>query len=66
MRWFALPLMFTMIVAATTVHWDNGWQAMPETELPVPWEWRSDLIEDGTIRKERARKSCTNTATTSG
>ncbi|HUT42540.1 MAG TPA: DoxX family protein [Gammaproteobacteria bacterium] len=55
-RWFALPLMFTMVVAATTAHWDNGWHALPETELQVPWEWRSDLIEDGTIRKERARE----------
>ncbi|MGB5540825.1 MAG: DoxX family protein [Gammaproteobacteria bacterium] len=55
-RWFALPLMFTMIVAATTAHWDNGWHALPETELQVPWEWRSDLIEEATIRKERARE----------
>ena len=26
-RWVCIPMMFTMIVAATTVHWDNGWQA---------------------------------------
>ena len=55
-RWFALPMMFTMVVAATTAHWDNGWHALPETELQVPWEWRSDLIEEGSIRKERARE----------
>ncbi len=55
-RWFALPLMFTMVVAATTAHWDNGWHALPETELQVPWEWRSDLIEEGTIRKEEVRE----------
>ncbi len=55
-RWFALPMMFTMVVAATTAHWDNGWHALPETELQVPWEWRSDLIDEGTIRKERARE----------
>lgn len=54
-RWFALPLMFTMVVAAATAHWDNGWHALPETELQVPWEWRSDLIDEGTIRKEEAR-----------
>jgi uncharacterized membrane protein YphA (DoxX/SURF4 family) len=55
-RWLALPMMFTMVVAATTAHWDNGWHALPESELQVPWEWRKDLIEEGTIRKERARE----------
>ncbi len=55
-RWFAVPLMFTMVVAATTAHWDNGWHVLPETELTVPWEWRTDLIEEGTIRKEKARE----------
>lgn len=27
-RWFAGPLMFTMIIAATTAHWGNGWYAI--------------------------------------
>ncbi|WP_053980835.1 DoxX family protein [Marinagarivorans algicola] len=27
-RWFAGPLMFTMIIAATTAHWSNGWYAI--------------------------------------
>lgn len=54
-RWFALPMMVTMAVAAATAHWDNGWHALPETELQVPWEWRTDLIGDANIRKERAR-----------
>ena len=55
-RWFALPLMFTMAVAAVTAHWDNGWHALPETELTVPWEWRTDLIEEANIRKGKARE----------
>jgi uncharacterized membrane protein YphA (DoxX/SURF4 family) len=55
-RWFAIPLMFTMVAAATTAHWDNGWHALPETELTMPWEWRTDIIEEANIRKERARK----------
>jgi uncharacterized membrane protein YphA (DoxX/SURF4 family) len=55
-RWVALPLMFTMIVAAGTAHWENGWHALPETELTMPWEWRTDLIEAGTIRKEKSRE----------
>lgn len=55
-RWFAIPLMFTMIVAATTAHWENGWHALPEDKLTVPWEWRKDLIEGAQDRRERARE----------
>ncbi|MFT5760077.1 MAG: putative oxidoreductase [Alteromonadaceae bacterium] len=33
-RWFSIPLMFTMIVAAGTVHWDNGWQAITDPSAP--------------------------------
>lgn len=29
-RWMSIPLMITMIVAAVTVHWDNGWLAIAE------------------------------------
>lgn len=49
-RWMAIPMMVTMAVAAST-HWDNGWHALPENELTVPWEWRMDLIDDATERK---------------
>ena len=28
LRWFAIPLMFTMAVAAATAHWENGWFAI--------------------------------------
>jgi len=27
-RWISIPLMITMIVAAVTVHWQNGWLAI--------------------------------------
>lgn len=33
-RWVCVPLMFTMIVAATTVHWENGWQAVHDPMSP--------------------------------
>ncbi len=33
-RWICLPLMSTMVVAATTVHWDNGWQAVHDLMSP--------------------------------
>jgi len=29
-RWVAVPLMITMIVAAFTAHWQNGWQAIAD------------------------------------
>lgn len=54
-RWFAGPLMITMLVAAVTAHWSNGWHALPETTLTVPWEWRTDLIEEAEQRKEAAK-----------
>ena len=54
-RWIAIPLMFTMVVAAGTAHWENGWHVAPETELTAPWEWRTDLIEAGVERRDRAR-----------
>jgi putative oxidoreductase len=53
-RWFAIPLMVTMAVAATTAHWENGWHVLPESELTAPWEWRTDMIEGAASRKEKA------------
>ena len=29
-RWISVPLMVTMLVAALTAHWDNGWQAIAD------------------------------------
>ncbi|MFO8025847.1 DoxX family protein [Thiohalophilus sp.] len=55
-RWFAIPLMFTMIMAAATAHWENGWHALPETTLTVPWEWRTDMIEGAVERRDMARE----------
>ena len=54
-RWVAVPLMFTMVVAAGTAHWENGWHALPDQELTMPWEWREDLIEGAVERRTMAR-----------
>jgi putative oxidoreductase len=39
-RYFAVPLMVTMLVAALSVHWDNGWFAIapsnPATSMAQP------------------------------
>ena len=37
-RWVSLPLMVTMIVAAWTVHWQNGWLAVAEATGPFATE----------------------------
>lgn len=54
LRLMVIPIMLTMIVAATTVHWQNGWHVLPETTLTAQWEWREDLIESAKKRDERA------------
>lgn len=33
-RWFSVPLMVTMLVAAFSVHWKNGWQAVADPKSP--------------------------------
>jgi uncharacterized membrane protein YphA (DoxX/SURF4 family) len=35
-RWISIPLMITMVVAAISVHWDNGWQAVADANSPFP------------------------------
>ncbi|MBT8445891.1 MAG: DoxX family protein [Gammaproteobacteria bacterium] len=50
-RWVCIPLMFTMVVAATTVHWDNGWQAVHDAKSP----WASEHVAEAGERLARAR-----------
>ena len=33
-RWISVPLMITMVVAAVTVHWEFGWQAIADPSAP--------------------------------
>ena len=35
-RWFTIPLMTTMLVAAFKVHISNGWQAVADPQSPFP------------------------------
>lgn len=55
-RYIAIPLMFTMIVAAVTVHWQHGWHTLPEQKLQVPWEWRSEAIDEAVKRKAKVQQ----------
>ena len=36
LRFFCIPLMITMLVAAFAVHWKNGWQAVADAQSPFP------------------------------
>lgn len=51
-RWVSIPLMITMLVAAFTVHWENGWQAIVDKLSPFP----SPDIDQALERLERARE----------
>lgn len=50
-RWISFPLMVTMIVAALTVHFDNGWLAISDSS-----SWLSnDRVMEAGERLSRAR-----------
>lgn len=51
-RWIAVPLMVTMIVAAVSVHWDNGWQAIADPSAPFANERVLDSAEKLARAKE--------------
>lgn len=44
-RWISVPLAVTMIVAATTVHWSNGWQAIADASAPFANERVADSVD---------------------
>ncbi len=48
-RWISIPLMVTMVVAATTVHWGNGWLAIAEPNSQLEMA-RSILQEHGNYK----------------
>lgn len=50
-RWISIPLMFTMLVAAVTVHWQNGWLAIADAN-----SWlANERVVEAAERLERAR-----------
>ncbi len=53
-RWIAIPLIVTMIVAATTVHWDNGWQAVHDSQSPFASKYTLSIeADDASAASER-------------
>ncbi len=50
-RWFSIPLMVTMIVAAVGVHWKNGWQAIADPMSP----FANESIQGAMERLDKAK-----------
>tara|TARA_B110000881_G_C18505317_1_gene479221 strand:+ start:577 stop:1173 length:597 start_codon:yes stop_codon:yes gene_type:complete len=51
-RWISIPLMVTMLVAAFSVHWENGWQAISSVTSPFANERVTAASEKLTIVKD--------------
>jgi len=51
-RWISIPMMFTMFVAAATVHWQNGWLAIAEGSGFFSSERTAGAIERLNVAKE--------------
>lgn len=66
LRWFAIPLMITMLVAAFTAHWDKGWFAIAPTDpatsvaailAPVGFPGAQESLENSAEVGKRVRKA---------
>ncbi|HSM27307.1 MAG TPA: DoxX family protein [Thioalkalivibrio sp.] len=51
-RWFSVPLMVTMVVAAATVHWKHGWQTISDSMMCL---FNCGGTEEAALRLDRAR-----------
>jgi len=51
-RWISVPMMVTMVVAAVSVHWPNGWLAIAEGSGPFATERTMGAVE----RLDRAKE----------
>jgi putative oxidoreductase len=51
-RWVSIPLMVTMLVAAFSVHWQNGWLAVADKSQ---WLFASDRVVGAAERLDKAK-----------
>jgi uncharacterized membrane protein YphA (DoxX/SURF4 family) len=51
-RWISIPLMFTMIVAAVTAHWQNGWSAIADNTF---WLFSTERTQGAGERLAKAK-----------
>ncbi|MFV1997833.1 MAG: DoxX family protein [Acidiferrobacterales bacterium] len=52
-RWISVPLMFTMLVASITVHWQHGWLAIADGSM---WLFGSERVTGGLERLDKAKE----------
>ncbi len=52
-RWISIPLMFTMLVAIFTVHWQHGWQAIADTKFCL---FNCGDAQEASIRLDKAKE----------
>lgn len=51
-RFFSLPLMVTMLVAAFAVHWPYGWQAVADPT----WLYSTERVDEAAVRLAKAKE----------
>ncbi len=52
-RWISIPLMFTMLVAAFSVHWQHGWQAIADTKFCL---FNCGDAQEAAVRLDKAKE----------
>ena len=52
-RWISIPLMFTMLVAAFSVHWQHGWQAIADTKFCL---FNCSDAQEAAVRLDKAKE----------
>ena len=52
-RWISVPLMVTMVVAALSLHWQHGWQAVADTKFCL---FNCADAEGAAVRLSRAKE----------
>lgn len=50
-RWISIPLIITMVVAALSAHWDNGWQSIADPSAP----FANERVMESAERLTRAK-----------
>ena len=52
-RWISIPLMFTMLVAIFSVHWQHGWQAIADTKFCL---FNCGDAQEAALRLDKAKE----------
>lgn len=52
-RWISIPLMFTMLVAIFSVHWQHGWQAIADTKFCL---FNCSDAQEAALRLDQAKE----------